>query len=194
VPDRFVLACDLSRSLFTFTVKHAMCESIQSLFSCVTLPLECGLALMAKLNASASDTAAVRVETTMLQAQAWLLLVLIQQATRGGAGVQRFVAHLAAPDPLLEWLSAAVNRVLAMHGTSLGRGRVSFCRAACCQTVAATSCIQLPYYLFRLLLTSRLLLRLIPQCRPVSRSAVTPCCHCQYGLRVYDLHAPCHSN
>jgi hypothetical protein len=100
-----------------------MRDASQALYSCATLPLEGGLALIRRLNASPRDTIVVGFETYILQKQAQLLLGFIRRSTGGGAGAEHFVAHLAAPERLRAWLSANVDRVIALHGASLGRGR-----------------------------------------------------------------------
>ncbi|KAI3433910.1 hypothetical protein D9Q98_003712 [Chlorella vulgaris] len=121
-PQQFLAACTISSELFWHSCEHGMRDASQALYSCATLPLECGLALIRRLNASPRDTVVVGFETYILQKQAQLLLGFIRRSTGGGAGAERFVSHLAAPERLRAWLSANVDRVLALHGTSLGRG------------------------------------------------------------------------
>ncbi|KAL4859676.1 hypothetical protein ACK3TF_000754 [Chlorella vulgaris] len=107
-------ACQLAESLFRFTTETGMHGAVQALLGCVTLPLECGRTLMAVPGASSFGGAELAI--TLLDSQAVLLLD-ISMSPGNAAGAQ-----LGSPEPLLAWLSAAASRVLALNGTSLGRG------------------------------------------------------------------------
>lgn len=95
----------------------------QTLLGCATLPLECGTALLATLSAGTSDNEAKRLQAFMLQSQVSLVMMCMQESMEAGPGAERFAADPAAPEPLRAWLSAAVDATIALHGTSLGRGK-----------------------------------------------------------------------
>jgi hypothetical protein len=86
----------------------------QALFGCVSLPLECGRALMAVPDASSGEDA--ELAAAVLDSQAELLSLLMEST-----GCAR-AAQLVPPEPLLSWLSAAASRV-GVVGTLLSRGR-----------------------------------------------------------------------
>jgi hypothetical protein len=134
-----VTACLLSQQLFSVTMEHAMPAS-QTLLGCATLPLECGTALLATLSAGTSDNEAKRLQAFMLDSQVSLVMMCMQESMEAGPGAERFAADPAAPEPLRAWLSAAVDATIALHGTSLGRGK----EGSCVTLLAARSSITSP--------------------------------------------------
>ncbi|KAI3433924.1 hypothetical protein D9Q98_003726 [Chlorella vulgaris] len=102
-------ACQLAETMLSFTTETGMCGAAQALFGCVTLPLECGRALMAVPDASDEEDG-----SASLDSQAMFVFLLVTSADNAAA------AQLASPEPLLAWLSAAASRV-GVVGTLLGR-------------------------------------------------------------------------
>ncbi|KAI3427260.1 hypothetical protein D9Q98_007193 [Chlorella vulgaris] len=106
------LACELAEQLVNLAIDHGMGAAAQALLGCTSLPLECGRDLMAIPDASSSGHAGLAVASLSSQARLLTDVALIPGNP----------APLAPPEPLLAWLSAAASRVLALNGTSLGRG------------------------------------------------------------------------
>ncbi|KAL4852781.1 WD repeat-containing protein 44 [Chlorella vulgaris] len=121
IQQQLGLACDHIPPLMDFARQHDMERAVQALQSCATLPLQCGRALMAILDASSSELA--EALPLVLDSQARLLwYVLISADAAAGPEAELTLARFAPPEALLAWLSAAASKVLALNGTSLGRG------------------------------------------------------------------------
>ncbi|KAL4859692.1 hypothetical protein ACK3TF_000769 [Chlorella vulgaris] len=121
VSAHLFMACGFSSDLPTFASQHGLTGAIKALHSCITLPLECGSALMASPDASIGGSTGEATEC--LFSQAHLLSHAMSSAVTIG-GAERFTAQLAPPERLLPWLSAAVSKLFFLHGTSLGRGSI----------------------------------------------------------------------
>jgi hypothetical protein len=123
------VACVFSFDLLIFTSQHGLIDATKALHSCVTLPLECGSALMASADASIGESTEAAYKCLFTQTQ--LLSGAMSSAMTIG-DAEHLAAQLAPPERLLPWLSAAISKLFALHGTLLGRGRQEMAKTAGC--------------------------------------------------------------
>ncbi|KAI3433883.1 hypothetical protein D9Q98_003685 [Chlorella vulgaris] len=116
IEQQLTLACTLATNLATIASEYHLVRAAPALCGCVTLPLECGHALMTRAAVSGSEIS--RDTAAILQNQARLLAFVMGPHL----GHRALAAQLAAPEPLLAWLSAAASTTLALHGPLHGRG------------------------------------------------------------------------
>jgi hypothetical protein len=137
------LACELAEQLINLATDHGMGAAAQALLGCTSLPLECGRDLMAIPDASSSGHAGLAIASLSSQARLLTDVALIPGNP----------APLAPPEQLLAWLSAAASRVLALNGTSLGRGKQGGWRPRDCNSVGVHR-VMMPLVMMPLLTTS----------------------------------------
>jgi hypothetical protein len=114
VEQQLTLACTLAANLAIIASKYHLVRAAPALCGCLTMPLQCGHALMARAAGSGSESTQDTV--VLLQRQALLLDLLIHSKNWDQTCVMPLVAQLAAPEPLVAWLSAAVRTTLALSG------------------------------------------------------------------------------
>lgn len=115
-------ACKLAIQLATIARASHLSDSTMALHDCVTLPLECGRALMAGL--SGSGSVGSPEHCTALEQEITLLYHLIVLPGRDAAATEHLGAKLTPPEPLLAWLSSVANVLLiTMRGPWLGTGK-----------------------------------------------------------------------
>jgi hypothetical protein len=137
IEQQLTLACTLATNLATIASEYHLVRAAPALCGCVTLPLECGHALMTRAAVSGSEIS--RDTADILQNQARLLASLMAPHL----GHRALAAQLAAPEPLLAWLSAAASTTLALHGPLHGRGEWFVCwvRGSQRVLVLTTNCV-----------------------------------------------------
>lgn len=114
-------ACKLANQLATVARASHLSDSTMALHDCVTLPLECGRALMAGL--SGSGSVGSPEHCTALEEEITLLYHLIVLPGRDVAATEHLGAKLTPPEPLLAWLSSVADVLLiTMRGPWLGTG------------------------------------------------------------------------
>ncbi|KAL4856193.1 Zinc finger MYND domain-containing protein 10 [Chlorella vulgaris] len=119
VEEQFAAACALSYYLGSIASKYRLVRATPALCGCVTLPLQCGHALMARPAVSGSEI--TRDMAGILCTQTHLLIRLLSLGCMDHhTGAKHFPAQLAAPELVLAWLSAAVSTVLALRGHDRG--------------------------------------------------------------------------
>jgi hypothetical protein len=133
--QQLLLACELVPPLMVFARQQHMDRAVQALQSCATLPLKCGRALMAIPDASSSEDA--YVFSVVLDSQARVLWEAMLSAC-AAAGPEAEHIRVLPPEALLAWLSATASKIIALNGTSLGRGRLEWCL---CLAVKGHTCM-----------------------------------------------------
>jgi hypothetical protein len=141
IQQQLAAACTLAGQLARIAARHRFVRAAPALGRCVTLPLECGHALMTRPAVGGSES--TRYTANILAVQAALLADLMDSNREDLA----LVAQLAAPEQLLAWLSAAASKLLALGNPSHDRGRwfnvLHHCKSEGCP--GATICAALTF-------------------------------------------------
>jgi hypothetical protein len=112
IKQQLAAACKLAGNLGMIAAKYQLAEAASVVCGCVKLPLECGQALLALMAVSGSESTWDR--EAILESQTMLLSVMVNLAiVQHHTFARHFAVHLAAPEPLLAWLSAAASATLA---------------------------------------------------------------------------------
>jgi hypothetical protein len=132
-----VFACQLTNQLGNIAQGLHLSESTVALQSCVTLPLECGCALMASV-LSGSNSAGSAADCVFLEQQITLLHNLFAYSGRDDT-VDLLAAKLTPPEPLLAWLSSTADMLLiTLQGTWHGSGKCEGSECAAVEMLVST--------------------------------------------------------
>lgn len=128
--SQYTLACLTSEFLCHVALEFQLVGAANALLGCITLPLECGRILsplLPGLNIPGQRGRDERYDSEtsgidIMKFQTLLMSKMFDLSVAPFVDADEFFAGVAAPEPLLAWLSAATSAVLSLDGPLFGRG------------------------------------------------------------------------
>ncbi|KAI3433718.1 hypothetical protein D9Q98_003526 [Chlorella vulgaris] len=127
--SQYTLACLTSEFLCHVALEFQLVGAANALLGCITLPLECGRILsplLPGLNIPGQRGRDERYDSEtsgidIMKFQTLLMSKMFDLSVAPFVDADEFFAGVAAPEPLLAWLSAATSAVLSLDGPLFGR-------------------------------------------------------------------------